>query len=90
MPTVKDVVVKKPSPEEESKAKAWPTWECEPSEFDWAYTQTETCLIIDGEVTVSDGENEVSFGAGDWVVFPVDLECTWKIKKPVRKHYNFS
>jgi uncharacterized cupin superfamily protein len=90
MPTVKDVVVKKPSPEEETKAKAWPTWECEPSEFDWAYTQTETCLIIDGEVTVSDGENEVSFGAGDWVVFPVDLECTWKIKKAVRKHYNFS
>ena len=90
MPTVKDVVVKKPSPEEESKAKAWPTWECEPSEFDWAYTQTETCLILDGEVTVTDGENEVSFGEGDWVVFPVDLECTWKIKKLVRKHYNFS
>jgi uncharacterized cupin superfamily protein len=23
------------------------------------------------------------------VVFPVDLECTWQVKKPVKKHYNF-
>jgi uncharacterized cupin superfamily protein len=90
MPTAKDIIVKKPSSEEEARAKAWPTWGCEASEFDWAYTQTETCLILEGDVTVYDGENEVSFGAGDWVVFPVDLECTWKVKSPVRKHYNFS
>jgi hypothetical protein len=90
MPTVKDVIVKKPSPQEQSTAKTWPIWECQPSEFDWAYTQTETCLILEGNVTVTDGQNEVSFGPGDWVVFPVDLECTWKVKSPVRKHYNFS
>ena len=68
----------------------WGIWEKEPSEFDWAYTQTETCLILDGEVTVSDKDNSVSFEQGDLVIFPVDLECTWQIKKPVRKHYNFS
>jgi hypothetical protein len=90
MPTVKDVIVKKPSADEEAACKAWPTWECEPSTFDWAYTQTETCLIIDGEVTVTDGNDSVSFGPGDMVVFPVDLECTWQVKKPVKKHYNFS
>ena len=90
MPSVKDVIVKKPDANEESRAKAWPIWECQPSEFDWAYTQTETCLILEGDVTVSDGESQVTFGPGDMVVFPVDLECTWKVNKAVRKHYDFS
>lgn len=90
MPTVKDVTVKRPSEEEIAKCKSWPIWECEPSEFDWAYTQKETCLILEGDVTVKDSQSEVSFGPGDLVVFPVDLECTWQVKKPVRKHYNFS
>jgi len=90
MPTVKDVIVKKPTSREKSKAKTWPTWQCEPSEFDWAYTQTETCLILEGDVTVTDGKSSVSFGPGDLVIFPLNLECTWKVKKPVRKHYNFS
>jgi len=90
MPTVKDVIVKKPLPQEQEQAKSWPIWECQPCEFDWAYTQTETCLILDGDVTVTDGQAEVSFGPGDLVVFPVDLECTWKVKKAVRKHYKFS
>ncbi len=90
MPTVKDVVVRKPSKEEIDKCKKWPIWECEPKTFDWAYTQTETCLILEGEVTVSDSQSKVSFSPGDLVIFPVDLECTWQVKKPVRKHYNFS
>ena len=53
MPTVKDVTVKKPTEDEISECKTWPTWECEPSTFDWAYTQTETCLLLEGEVTIS-------------------------------------
>ena len=90
MPTVKDVVVKKPSDQEIAVCKGWPTWSCEPSKFDWAYTQTETCLILEGEVTVSDGTDSVSFGVGDYVVFPNGLECVWEVTKAVRKHYDFS
>ena len=90
MPTVKDVIVRKPTEDEAAECKSWPTWGCEASTFDWAYTQTETCLILEGEVTVTDGTASVTFGPGDYVIFPVDLECTWKVKKPVRKHYNFS
>jgi len=90
MPTVKDVVVKKPSEAEISTCKSWPIWTCEPSAFDWVYTQTEACLLLEGEVTVSDGSDSVSFGPGDYVVFPDGLECNWNVKKAVRKHYNFS
>ena len=90
MPTVKDVVVKKPSQEDIENCKSWPIWTSEPSTFDWDYTQTETCLILEGKVTVKDAENSVSFGPGDLVVFPKDLSCTWQIQEAVRKHYNFS
>ncbi len=93
MPTVKDVQVRKPSDEEARQCKTWDTWGCDVSEFPWDYTQTETCLILEGKVTVTDrpaGAESVTFGPGDLVVFPVGLKCIWKVTEPVRKHYNFS
>jgi len=91
MPTVKDIIVKKPSDQEAVDCKTWPIWQCESSTFDWAYTEKETCLLIEGNVRVTDKEgNSVSFGPGDLVVFPNGLECTWHVEKPVKKHYNFS
>ena len=81
--------VHKPTPEEEAQMKSWPTWHKEPSEFPWHYDQQETCLILEGEVTVEAAEETVSFEAGDCVVFPQGLDCTWKVKKTVRKHYQF-
>ena len=68
----------------------WPIWEKEISEFPWSYDTTETCYIIEGEVEVVPEEGEaVRFEAGDLVVFPEGMSCTWNIKKPVRKHYRF-
>jgi hypothetical protein len=93
MPDVSDVEVRKPSSEEEAVCKSWPIWECDESTFDWDYTQTETCLLLEGEVEVTDrpaGENSVKFKQGDLVVFPVGLKCIWKVSKPVKKHYDFS
>ncbi len=89
MATVKDIVIRKPSAEEQKQCESWPIWRCDVSEFDWAYTDKETCLILEGEVTIADKQGQVSFGPGDFVIFPVDLECTWKVTKPVKKHYNF-
>jgi uncharacterized cupin superfamily protein len=93
MPTAKDIVVKKPTEEEIATCKSWPIWTCEPSKFDWDYTQSETCLVLEGEITVTDrpeGALSVSFGPGDIVVFPVGLKCIWNVKRAVKKHYNFS
>ena len=92
MPTVEDIVVKKPDDEQIAECKAWPIWSCEESVFDWDYTQIETCLILDGKVTVKDrgGDGSISFGPGDLVIFPVGLKCVWQIEEPVKKHYNFS
>jgi len=86
---VMEIEVRKPTPEEEAQMTSWPTWEKEPSEFPWHYDQKETCLILEGEVTIEAPDQTVSFGPGDLVVFPQGLDCTWKIAKEVRKHYQF-
>jgi uncharacterized cupin superfamily protein len=31
----------------------------------------------------------VEFGAGDLVVFPKGMSCTWEVSEAVSKHYNF-
>ena len=58
----------------------WPIWSCEPSTFPWTYDEQETCLLVEGDVTVTpDGGKPVRFGAGDLVVFPAGLSCTWEV-----------
>jgi uncharacterized cupin superfamily protein len=41
-------------------------------------------------VTPDDGRAAVTVGAGDMVVFPDGMSCTWDVKKAIKKHYNFS
>ena len=85
------VSVRKPSKQELDKMniKNWGTWGCEVSMFDWEYTDQETCYLFEGQVTVKTPDGDVSFGAGDVVVFPQGLKCTWVVTKPVRKAYKF-
>ncbi len=68
----------------------WPIWEKEVSRFPWSYGSIEECYFLEGDVTVETKDGKViSFGKGDFVSFPKGLSCTWNIKKPVKKHYNF-
>jgi len=84
-----EIIVKKPTAEEIQEMKQQPIWEKEVSTFPWHYDDKETCLILEGEVTVKTENGTVSFKAGDMVIFPKGLDCTWNIKSPVRKHYMF-
>ncbi len=70
---------------------SWGIWEKEKSIFDWSYSETETCYILDGEVEVTDSETgeKIDFKKGDLVQFPKGLNCVWNVKKPIRKYYNF-
>ena len=81
--------IKKPSKREIAEAKNWTIWEKEKSEFPWEYDTKETCLILKGKASVETPEGEVEFGEGDYVEFPKGLECKWKIKEKIKKHYNF-
>lgn len=87
------VIEKKPDPE---KLQAmgifdWPIWEKEVSTFPWTYDSQETCYLLEGSVTVTPDEGEVvEFGAGDMVIFPAGMSCTWQIHSTVKKHYSFA
>jgi hypothetical protein len=85
------IEITKLTPEQlhEKGVERWPIWEKEVSEFPWYYDSTEHCQILEGEVIVTTDTEEVTFGKGDFVTFPKGLACTWKILKPIRKHYNF-
>ena len=75
--------IRKPTEDEMQTAKNWPIWEKEKSHFPWEYDEQETCLIIEGSVTVTNSEGEeFEFGAGDFVVFPRGLKCEWGLLFP--------
>ena len=84
-----DITVRKPTDREISGMKTKPVWTCDVSEFPWHYDSTETSLIVEGNVTVTYDDKSVTFGAGDFVVFPEGLSCVWQVKKPVKKHYMY-
>ena len=83
------IKVEQPSDDrlEELEVESWPIWEKEVSEFDWYYDEKEVCYLLEGEVEVETEEGTVSFGEGDMVTFPQGLECVWKVKEDVKKHY---
>ena len=68
----------------------WSIWTKEISEFPWTYDMQETCYFLEGDVVVTpDGGEPVEMGKGDLVTFPTGVSCTWKIRRDVRKHYQF-
>jgi len=84
-----DIRVIKATEAEKLEMSTKPTWGCDVSEFDWHYDSEETCLLIEGEVTVLYEGKSVTFGVGDLVTFPKGLSCVWKVTAPVKKHYVF-
>ena len=89
-----EIRVEKNAPEArlaELGCRGWEIWTKEVSQFEWFYDEPEVCYFLEGEVVVvpDQGGAPVSFGQGDLVTFPQGLGCTWKVVKPVRKHYRF-
>ena len=87
------ILVASPCPEsiiKELNIKDWPIWTCNPSSFDWTYDEKETCLLLEGQVTVTPkGGQPVKFSAGDLVTFPAGMDCRWEVHQAVRKYYRF-
>ncbi|MFZ0409533.1 MAG: cupin domain-containing protein [Cyanobium sp.] len=87
------IAVISPCPEAtiaELQIHSWPVWSCGISSFPWSYDERETCMLLEGEVTVTpEGGDPVRFGTGDLVTFPAGLACTWQVHVPVRKHDRF-
>ena len=44
---------------------------------------------LEGEVTVEADGKKVDMRKGDLATFPKGLDCVWKVKQAVKKHYKF-
>ena len=53
---------------------SWYIWTCDVSEFDWEYSENESCYLLEGEVKVITHWQTVKFGKGDFVCFPKGLK----------------
>lgn len=64
---------------------------CDAGSFPWSYSDSESCYLLQGKVTVTptDGRQAVTFGKGDFVTFPAGMSCQWDVAEPVKKHFNF-
>lgn len=92
MEDVVEIKVQKLSDDELKKRGVfeWPIWRKEVSSFPWVYDSVEECYFLEGDVIVETADGrKISFGKGDFVMFPKGLSCSWDIRKPVKKHYNF-
>lgn len=71
-------------------------WGCSPGKYQLKFDAQETCYLLRGKVKVypknsstTEEEETVEFGAGDLVVIPKGLSCTWDVSVAVDKHYKF-
>ncbi|CAD6243518.1 unnamed protein product [Miscanthus lutarioriparius] len=71
--------------------RSWPKWGCPPGKFPVKFDARQTCYLLKGKVRAHiKGSSEcVEFGAGDLVVFPKGLSCTWDVVSAVDKYYKF-
>ncbi|KAL2941240.1 Triosephosphate isomerase [Bienertia sinuspersici] len=82
---IKIIVERSPSEARLSELgiKSWPKWGCPPGKMTLKYDATETCYFVKGRVKAypkgSTIEEAVEFGAGDLVIFPKGLSCTWDV-----------
>ncbi|KAM6565015.1 hypothetical protein CsatB_025013 [Cannabis sativa] len=85
----------------ELNIKCWPKWGCSPGKYQLKFDAEETCYLVRGKVKAylkgskskseseSESEFSVEFGAGDLVVIPKGLSCTWDVSVAVDKYYKF-
>ncbi|XP_044483821.1 uncharacterized protein LOC123209750 [Mangifera indica] len=91
--TIGITVEKNPSDSKLSELgiKSWPKWGCPPGKYTFKYEAEETCYLLKGKVKVfSKGSSEfVEFGAGDLVIIPKGISCTWVVSVSIDKYYKF-
>ncbi|GMH13087.1 hypothetical protein Nepgr_014928 [Nepenthes gracilis] len=71
--------------------RSWPKWGCPPGKLKLRYDARETCYFVKGKVKVypKGSQEAVEFGAGDLVILPKGLSCTWDVSVAVDKYYKF-
>lgn len=85
------IKIEKPTKEQLDNLKidSWSEWSCEKSSFEWEYASQETAYVKEGRVVVNAEDKDYEIRAGDLVVFPKGLKCTWNVLERLKKVYKF-
>jgi uncharacterized cupin superfamily protein len=63
-------------------------WRSKPNRIEVNYTKNEYCLILEGEVHLTDAEGHLEiYRAGDGFVVPAGFKGVWDMPVAVVKHY---
>ena len=64
-------------------------WSCTPGSFNWDYTWDETIYLREGEVTITDqDDNRNTYQGGDMIFIPTGTKTRWDVTKTVRKAFH--
>ncbi len=75
------------TPQQEQELSKGIEWVNTEEQFEWFYDEKEVCLILEGEALIDAHGEEVRIKAGDYVIFPAGLHCSWKVLSPIKKRY---
>ncbi|XP_068651048.1 uncharacterized protein [Aristolochia californica] len=66
-------------------------WGCPSGKFSLKFDTQETCYLLKGRVKayIKDSSEVLEFGAGDLLIIPQGLSCTWDVSIALDKHYKF-
>jgi len=67
----------------------WSVWNCAPSKFDWSYDAEEHAYLYEGKADIKTPYETIQIKAGDYVIFPAGLSCSWDVIEKVVKVYRF-
>lgn len=86
-----EIEVKQPTEDElnDLDIAGWSAWGCDVSTFDWEYPADERAYIKTGKVIVHTATGNTTVRAGDLVLFPKGMKCTWEVLEPIQKVYRF-
>ena len=62
-------------------------WSCEPGRYEFYFGYDEFVYLIEGELTVSDGDKTYSLQAGDTAHFPQGVTSIWHVTKKMTKYF---
>jgi len=82
-----EITIMTPSEEEKAFMVMQPVWGCGIGNFNWLYDDKIISWLTEGEATISYGGKSIIIKAGDFVIFPKGLSCSWDVSKPVKKHF---
>jgi uncharacterized cupin superfamily protein len=60
-------------------------WDCTPGRFNWFYSMDETVYLLEGSLTLKDGNGSRLVKAGESVFFPKGSSAEWTVHSPVKK-----